>query len=98
VWILTRILPKPTIDIIADYIKHNLHTAKNRYKVFFPQKEFLSAANKHKDGTFITGHFHTYHVIDNGITIPWAKDGSFMVWHNGKVEHLIVDGSKNKFN
>lgn len=96
VWLLTRMLPKATVDTIANYIKYKIHTTNNYYKVFFPKKAFLEAAKENCGGTFITGHFHTHQTINNGIAIPWAKDGNFMVWSNGKVGRLIIDGIKNK--
>jgi len=69
-------------------MERRLRTTNATYKLRFPRDAFRAAAVSHPDTTFITGHFHTHEVEANGIALPWAHEGRFMVWRAGKVEDL----------
>jgi len=94
VWILIRISPSFLVYSIANYLKKAVRSCDGVNKQSFPENDFLEAAAVHRDKTFITGHFHQYRVYGNGVSLPWAKDGKFMVWHNGEVKLLDCLNSK----
>lgn len=86
-WLLARLLPGP-VRRLARSLERRLRTRNNRYRLAFPEAAFAAAAAEHPGSTFLTGHFHTEHRIGNGIALPWAHEGSFMVWRGGRVEPL----------
>jgi UDP-2,3-diacylglucosamine pyrophosphatase LpxH len=88
VWLFARLLPKATAQSLAARLQRALHTTNRAYKLAFPRDAFRAAAAEHPAETFITGHFHTHEVEGNGIALPWAHEGNFMVWHQGKVKPL----------
>jgi UDP-2,3-diacylglucosamine pyrophosphatase LpxH len=88
VWLLARVLPRPAARALAARLQRALHTTNQAYKLTFPRKAFQAAAAEHAMETFITGHFHTEQVEGNGMALPWAHDGKFMVWHEGAVKPL----------
>ena len=69
-------------------MERKLRTTNATYKLSFPRAAFRVAADATPATTFLTGHFHTHEVEANGIALPWAHEGRFMVWMNGKVEAL----------
>jgi UDP-2,3-diacylglucosamine pyrophosphatase LpxH len=88
VWLLARALPRSTARALADRLQRALHTTNRSYKLAFPRAAFRAAAGEHAGETFITGHFHTHEVEANGIALPWAHEGRFMVWRDGRVAPL----------
>ncbi|MDR3672450.1 MAG: hypothetical protein P4L36_16495 [Holophaga sp.] len=88
VWLLARILPRRLAQGLAARLQRAMHTSNRDYKLAFPRAAFRVAAAEHPDKTFITGHFHTHEVEANGIALPWAHEGNFMVWHQGAVKPL----------
>jgi UDP-2,3-diacylglucosamine pyrophosphatase LpxH len=92
VWLLARILPKGTARALAGRLQRALHTSNRAYKLAFPREAFRAAAAEQPAMTFITGHFHSHEVVDNGIALPWAHDGEFMVWHGGAIQPLAALG------
>ncbi len=87
-WLLFRLMPGKLAAIIAAKLERQMRTTNRAYKLVFPQEAFRNAAKAHSTGAFITGHFHTHEVEGNGIALPWAFEGAFMVWREGRVEKL----------
>jgi UDP-2,3-diacylglucosamine pyrophosphatase LpxH len=87
-WLLFRLLPGGTARRVSAWMERKLRTTNAAYKLAFPREAFRAAALAHPGTTFLTGHFHTHEVEANGIALPWAHEGRFMVWRGGKVEAL----------
>ena len=87
-WLLFRLMPAATARKVSAWIERRLRTTNAAYKLAFPQEAFRAAAGAHRGSTFLTGHFHTHQVEANGIALPWAHEGRFMVWRGGRVEFL----------
>lgn len=87
-WAFFSLLPGSLAASIAAHLERRLHTTNRAYKVAFPRKEFAAAALAEAPATFVTGHFHTLEKEGNGLALPWAFEGQFMVWRDGKVESL----------
>jgi len=87
-WLVARLLPRAAARALAASLERSLRTTNRSYKLAFPREAFRAAAAAHPQQTFITGHFHTHEVEGNGIALPWAHEGNFMVWHNGGLKPL----------
>jgi VanZ family protein/UDP-2,3-diacylglucosamine pyrophosphatase LpxH len=87
-WVFARLLPGAVAKALAHYLERRMRTVNRDYRLAFPEAAFAAAAAEHPGKTYLTGHFHTHHQIANGIALPWAHEGSFMVWREGKVENL----------
>ena len=87
-WVLARFLPNYLVSIISRRLRTIVCSADCRHESKFPHEEFVAAATEHYGETFVTGHFHTYKVCGNGVSLSWAHDGKFMVWHNGSIKKL----------
>jgi UDP-2,3-diacylglucosamine pyrophosphatase LpxH len=88
VWLFARVLPRAWAQALAGRLQRALHTTNRAYKLAFPRAAFRAAAAEHPGATFITGHFHTHEVEGNGIALPWAHEGGFMLWEGGEVKPL----------
>lgn len=86
-WLLARLLPGPARRL-ARGLERRLRTINSGYRLAFPEAAFAAAAAETAGRTFLTGHFHSEHRIGNGIAVPWAHEGAFMVWRQGRVERL----------
>ena len=87
-WVAFRVMPSGVANRFSRWLELKLHTTNATYKLTFPRKAFRAAAQNHPNTTFLTGHFHTHEQEANGTALPWAHEGQFMVWRNGKVEPL----------
>jgi VanZ family protein/UDP-2,3-diacylglucosamine pyrophosphatase LpxH len=87
-WLGFRLMPGATARRISAWLERKLRTTNAAYKLAFPRAAFRAAAEAHPGTTFLTGHFHTHEVEANGIALPWAHEGRFMVWRNERVEAL----------
>ncbi|HLO68844.1 MAG TPA: VanZ family protein [Holophaga sp.] len=87
-WLLASLLPRGTARALATRLERALATTNRAYKLAFPREAFREAAAEHSGQTFITGHFHTLEREDNGLALPWAHEGRFMVWQDGQVKPL----------
>jgi VanZ family protein/UDP-2,3-diacylglucosamine pyrophosphatase LpxH len=87
-WLLFRLMPTRTASRVSVWLAQRLRTTNTTYKLAFPREAFRAAAEAQANTTFLTGHFHTQELEANGIALPWAHEGRFMVWHQGKVEAL----------
>ncbi len=87
-WLLFRLLPAALARRIAAGLECRMRTTNAAYKLAFPRAAFRAAAQAAAPATFLTGHFHTHEVEANGIALPWAHEGAFMVWRGGRVEVL----------
>jgi hypothetical protein len=65
-----------------------MRTTNRDYKVSFPRQAFRDAAEQAAGRVFLTGHFHTHETEGQGIALPWAHEGAFMVWREGRVDPL----------
>jgi VanZ family protein/UDP-2,3-diacylglucosamine pyrophosphatase LpxH len=86
VWLFARLLPRAAARSLAVRIQRALHTTNRDYKLAFPREAFRAAAAEEPGRLFVTGHFHTHQVEANGTALPWAHDGGFMVWHQGRLQ------------
>jgi VanZ family protein/UDP-2,3-diacylglucosamine pyrophosphatase LpxH len=87
-WAFARLLPGSVARALAHYLEQRMRTTNRSYRLAFPEAAFAAAAAEHPGKTFLTGHFHTHHQVDNGIALPWAHEGNFMVWQGGKIANL----------
>jgi UDP-2,3-diacylglucosamine pyrophosphatase LpxH len=87
-WLLARLLPSATGQTLARALERRMRTTNREYRLVFPEEAFAAAAMEHPDQTFLTGHFHAHHIVANGIALPWAHEGRFMVWRGGTIEEL----------
>ena len=87
-WLLARSLPRTTTQALARNLERRMRTTNRAYKLAFPRAAFRAAAAAHPGATFITGHFHTLEREGNGTALPWAHDGTFMLWREGALKPL----------
>lgn len=87
-WVFAGLLPGSSGQSLARALERRMRTTNRDYRLAFPEQAFAAAAAEQPDRTFLTGHFHTHHRIGNGIALPWAHSGTFMVWRQGMVEAL----------
>jgi hypothetical protein len=87
-WLFFRLLPAPTARNLAARIEGKLRTTNREYKLAFPREAFRAAAEAAAPSTFLTGHFHTEEREANGLALPWAFEGRFLVWKQGSVKPL----------
>ena len=92
VWLFARLLPGSLARPLAVRIQRALHTTNRDYKLAFPREAFRRAAQEAPGATYLTGHFHTHQVEANGIALPWAHEGQFAVWEQGRVKLLPRPG------
>jgi UDP-2,3-diacylglucosamine hydrolase len=92
VWLFARMLPRSAARSLAERVQRALHTTNRNYKLAFPRAAFRRAAQEAPDQVYLTGHFHTHEVEANGIALPWAHEGEFMVWRGGRVQPLPLQG------
>jgi UDP-2,3-diacylglucosamine pyrophosphatase LpxH len=96
VWLLARALPRSAARSLAQSLQKALHTTNRSYKLAFPRGPFRAAAAEHPSATFLTGHFHVHEREGNGIALPWAHEGEFMVWRDGQVQPLELPDPSRK--
>ncbi len=89
-WLLFRLMPGKLAATLASKLEAQMRTTNRAYKLVFPREAFRSAAQALGERVFITGHFHTHQVEGNGIALPWAFDGAFMAWREGRIEALVA--------
>ncbi len=94
-WLLFRVMPSRLAAFIAAKLEQQMRTTNRAYKLVFPRKTFHVAAVAHAPGVFITGHFHTHEEEANGMALPWAFEGVFMAWREGRVEALDPPAQKD---
>lgn len=87
-WLLFHAMPGKLAAFIASKLESQMRTTNRAYKLVFPREAFRAAAMAHTPSVFITGHFHTHELEGNGMALPWAFEGDFMVWRDGRVESL----------
>jgi UDP-2,3-diacylglucosamine pyrophosphatase LpxH len=87
-WLAARLLPSGTLHRLALRLEASMRTTNRTYKLTFPREAFRIAAAETPDSVFLTGHFHSHEVEGRGIALPWAHEGRFMVWREGRVEPL----------
>ena len=87
-WVFFRLLPAATATRIAAGLEAKLRTTNRDYKLAFPREAFTRAAAQAGGRVFLTGHFHTDQREGNARALPWAFEGRFQVWREGRVEDL----------
>jgi len=85
-WLLVKLLPAKSIQSLARKLEASMRTTNRRYKLAFPQEAFRDASAEQSDSIFITGHFHDHQEEGKAIALPWAHEGDFARWSDGKVE------------
>lgn len=88
VWLLARLLPAPWARALARRLEKALRGTNRRHKQHFPAKAFREVVEASGAGCFLVGHFHQAHREGVGVALPWAHEGAFMVWREGRVERL----------
>jgi len=88
VWLLARVLPPRVASALTRRLERSMRTTNRAYKVTFPREAFRAAAGCHEGAVFLTGHFHSHEAEANGVALPWAHEGDFMVWRGGRIEPL----------
>jgi len=86
IWLPGRLLPATWVKAQLMKLEKGMRTINPDYKLQFPREAFRVAAREKPKSAFITGHFHTYEVEANGTSLPWAHEGRFMLWHEGRVQ------------
>lgn len=89
-YLLGLVLTPRGAGALAAWLARKLRTANAQYRLAFPREAFAAAAAEHPGRTFLTGHFHTLEAVGQGLALPWARGGGFMVWRGGRVEPLPV--------
>lgn len=87
-WLFFSLLPGAAGRALVASLERRLRTTNRAYKLAFPRQAFAAAALLEAPATFVTGHFHTLEREGNGMALPWAYEGQFMVWRDGRVESL----------
>ncbi|MFN8011020.1 MAG: hypothetical protein U0P81_06420 [Holophagaceae bacterium] len=90
-WLLVRLLPAAAARALAASLERRLRTTNLAYRLAFPAAAFEAAAAATGGRAFVTGHFHTLERRGEGTALPWAHDGRFWVWREGRVEPLDPD-------
>lgn len=90
-WLLVRLLPAAAARALAAWLEGRLRTTNLAYRLAFPAAAFEAAAAAAGGRAFVTGHFHTLERRGAGTSLPWAHEGSFWVWREGRVEPLDAD-------
>lgn len=89
-WALVSLLPPPLGQRLALRLERSMRTTNQGYRLAFPREAFAAAAAEHPGSTFLTGHFHTHEEAGSGIALPWAHEGAFALWDQGRLELLPV--------
>jgi UDP-2,3-diacylglucosamine pyrophosphatase LpxH len=87
-WLLVRALPASWARKLVLRLERSLRTANRNYRLAFPREAFAAAAAEVPEAVFLTGHFHTHEVSQNGVALPWAHEGAFARWDQGRLELL----------
>lgn len=87
-WLLMSLLPPRLAQALSRKLERSLRTTNRTHKQSFPREAFRAASTLHPDKTFVVGHFHTHEVEANGIALPWAHEGVFAQWSQGRLEVL----------
>lgn len=90
-WLLVLLLPAAAARALAGSLERRLRTTNLAYRLAFPAAAFDAAAAAAGGRAFVTGHFHTLERRGTGTALPWAHDGAFWVWREGRVEPLDPD-------
>ena len=85
-WILFRLLPSNWGRKLGSWLELKLRTTNQNYKIMFPQEAFRDVVKTVSPSTFIVGHFHTAHHVDNGEVIPWNHCGDHAIWWQGQLK------------
>ncbi len=87
-WGAVRILPPRLATALTQRLERSLKTTSRAYRLGFPREAFRAAAAEHPGSVFITGHFHTREEEGTGAALPWAHDGAFVKWEQGRLTFL----------
>lgn len=85
-WIMFRLIPSSWGQRLGSWLESKLRTTNQNYKITFPQDSFSEVAQSFSPSTFIVGHFHTEHQVENGRVIPWNYSGVHALWSKGHLE------------
>ncbi|MCL1894084.1 MAG: hypothetical protein FWG02_07615 [Holophagaceae bacterium] len=96
VWLFANLLPTFIGTWLSTVLERKLKTTNREYKVNFPTQDFQSAVDSSDGDVFIVGHFHIHQKLGKGLSIPWANDGHFLIWQDGKFKFYDFNPNKNK--
>jgi UDP-2,3-diacylglucosamine pyrophosphatase LpxH len=88
VWVLAKVIPPVIGRGLTRFLERRLRTTNKEYKIKFPKIGFQLAIDRSSAEYFIAGHFHTLEELDNGLSIPWAHEGQFLLWQDGGLKIL----------
>jgi UDP-2,3-diacylglucosamine pyrophosphatase LpxH len=88
VWLLVTLLPPILARRLALKLERGMRTTNADHRLGFPREDFMAAAAETPDQTFVTGHFHMHQVEGAAVALPWAHDGAFVLWDQGRLECL----------
>jgi VanZ family protein/UDP-2,3-diacylglucosamine pyrophosphatase LpxH len=91
-WILVSLLPPSLTRRLAQRLERAMRTTNPYYRLAFPREDFAAAAAQ-AGPIFLTGHFHTHEEVGSGVALPWAHEGAFALWAQGRLELLPVPES-----
>ena len=89
-WVLVSLLPPSLGQRLASRLERSMRTTNQSYRLAFPREQFITAAAEHPGSTFLAGHFHTHEEAGSGVALPWAHEGAFALWAQGRLELLPV--------
>ena len=88
VWLLVNLLPASVTQALALQLERSMRTTNPTYRLAFPQEAFAAAVAEYPGSTFLTGHFHTFEEVGAGVSLPWAHEGAFALWEQGRLTLL----------
>lgn len=89
-WLVVGLMPPWVARRLAMRLEEMMRTTNLAYRLSFPHEAFTAAAAEAPEAVFLSGHFHTHHTEGEGISLPWAHEGGFALWHEGKLELLAA--------
>jgi UDP-2,3-diacylglucosamine pyrophosphatase LpxH len=87
-WVLIGLMPACLARRLARKLERSMRGSNAVYRQDFPREAFEAAAREANGSAFLTGHFHRREEIGNGLALPWANDGAFVLWNQGRLEFL----------
>lgn len=88
VWLLVSLFPPVLAQRLARYLERSLRTTNRTYRLAFPREAFVAATQEAGGQVFVTGHFHAHQAEGNGVALPWAHEGAFALWQDGRLSFL----------
>jgi len=87
-WAAVSLLPPSLASWLALRLERSLRTTNRGQRTTFPHQDFATASGEQAAEAFLTGHFHIHETSGTGVALPWANEGAFALWHQGRLELL----------